>query len=101
MSNFNDILNNSLNFSFKYMIEYLKELIKPILFGFLGCVFFAFVFIKPELALIGLLSIPLFCYAFWRGYVITYALIMYSENYNNKQVLNNNLLQKKIGNFLF
>jgi len=63
-------------FSTKYMKQYLLALKKPAIAAVLGVILFATCLTQdPIFVVVALLSIPCFCYAFWRGYVITYALI--------------------------
>lgn len=82
------LLKLSLKFTKKYIFKYLLELIKPLVVAFVGVVLFSLCFINPILSFVSLLSVPCFCYAFWRGYVITYALIPCANSFikNNSVV---------------
>ncbi|MBQ8476296.1 hypothetical protein IJ531_04460 [bacterium] len=68
-------------FSKKYFVSYISELSKPIMAAILGILLLAVVFIDTKFILCGFLSIPCFCYAFWKGYVITYGLIPCAYNF--------------------
>ena len=62
-------------FSKKYMPSYLLTMTKPILCGILAILFLFISTINIKFIILGFLSIPLMCYAFWKGFVITYDLI--------------------------
>jgi len=76
-----EIIKNTLDFGFKYYKSYLTALFKPILTAFVGLVLLFLCFLNPILILVSLLSIPCLCWAFWRGFVITYALIPACDDY--------------------
>ena len=75
------LLKLSFKFTKRYILQYLLELKKPLIVAFIGFLLFLTCFIHPALALVALLSIPCFCYAFWKGYLITYALIPCADNF--------------------
>jgi len=83
------VIYKSIMFLSKYASSYLLSMIKPVIVGFLSLIFafitMALISLNPIFALLSLLSIPLFCYAFWRGYLITYALNIAGFDFlNNK-----------------
>lgn len=66
----------------RYLNEYFLLLLKPILIGVIGILSVFLAFITPELAIVSLfISIPCVCYAFWRGYLITYSLNIAACNF--------------------
>lgn len=74
MNNIKEYLNFGINFSKKYMSQYFRLLLQPILFGILAFLLLKITTQNPSLILLAFLSIPLVCYAFWKGYLITYTL---------------------------
>ncbi len=62
-------------FSKKYMASYLASLSKPIIAGILGFLLLGLIKIDAKFILLSFCSIPLTCYAFWKGYLFTYGLI--------------------------
>ena len=62
-------------FSKKYMAGYLGSLAKPIAAAILGFLLLGLIKIDTKFVLLSLCSIPLCCYAFWKGYLYTYGLI--------------------------
>ncbi len=81
------LLKLCFKFSKKYMMQYLSQLLKPIFIAVIGIAIFGisllltYYFGSPIFSFVALLSIPCICYAFWRGYVITYALIPCAEGF--------------------
>lgn len=84
MNNIKKYLNFGINFSKKYMLQYFKLLLQPILFGILAFLLLKITTQNPSLILLAILSIPLVCYAFWKGYLITYTLNFAAITYENK-----------------
>ena len=75
MDKFKEYLKCATEFAKKYFIQYFKLLIKPIIAGIIGLCAVGLSYIHPLLAIVSLLiSIPCTCYAFWKGYVVTYSL---------------------------
>lgn len=68
-------------FSKRYMQGYLSAIAKPVLFGILGVLLLSSCVFNVKFIICGFLSIPVFCWAFWRGYVITYGLIPCAHTY--------------------
>lgn len=83
MNNLSYYLNFGLDFLKKYTTQYFRALLVPITCGAFGCLIMINVASNPTIALLGLLSIPLFCYAFWKGYVATFALNKLALSYKN------------------
>lgn len=65
------LIKLSYKFTKKYTPQYVNLLAKPLIAVVMGIFFMIFIGVNP---LISLLSIPCFCYAFWRGFFTTYAL---------------------------
>ena len=79
------LLKLSTKFCKKYIREYINLLFKPVLIGIFGCLFIPLAAVHPALAILALIiSIPCTCYAFWRGFLITYALNIAALNYIKK-----------------
>lgn len=75
MNNINLHFNLGFKFFKKYCIQYFKMLLPLAIFLLTGIIFIALTKIQPIFGVLAILiSIPCLCYAFWRGYVITYAL---------------------------
>lgn len=74
MNNLSAYLNFGLKFFESYFVQYLTSLLIPLGFGVLGAMFLFLTMQNPAFIVLGLLSIPLVCYAFWRGYLVTYSL---------------------------
>jgi len=72
-------------FSQKYMVQYLTELKNPLIYFVLGIVLLFTIKISPIFALLAFLSIPLMCFGFWRGFVVTYALIPCAHDFIKEQ----------------
>lgn len=85
MNNFSNLLNFGFEFLKKYYSEYFRLLLKPLLYALFGVLIMVIIQQNPNIALLGLLSIPLFCYAFWKGYLITFALNYGAISYKNNQ----------------
>jgi len=71
-------------FSKKYTADYLTSLAKPILFAILGILFLIIGTMNIKFIILAFLSIPFTCYAFWKGYLITYGLIFCADDFINK-----------------
>lgn len=86
MEKLNLIIKLSFKFFAKYINDYIKATIKLVVLCILG---FALVplsyFGIPFALLTFFVTIPLFCYCFWRGYVITYALNYLAFEFLKKQ----------------
>ena len=105
MKNLKKILCKSISFLKLYLKDYLKLLIKPILIGLVGMLLLALCLLGPIGAIIALFSsIPCTCYAFWRGYLITYSLNYAVESYmrteNKVSIIDCYELTKKEGSKL-
>lgn len=83
MNNFSNLLNFGFEFSKKYSMQYFKLLLKPIALNVLGILIITIIQKFPSIALLGLITIPLFCYAFWKGYLATFALNYAAISYHN------------------
>lgn len=83
MNNLSYYLNFGLDFLKKYSTQYFRALLVPITCGAFGSLIMLNVVSNPSVALLGLLSIPLFCFAFWRGYVVTFALNKVALSFKN------------------
>ena len=68
-------------FSKRYMQGYLSEIAKPVLFGILGILMVLSATFNIKFIICGFLSIPVLCWAFWKGYVITYGLVSCAHTY--------------------
>ncbi|MBR1617373.1 hypothetical protein IJ670_04410 [bacterium] len=99
MEKTDNILILSYKFARKYIFQYLHELTKPIMLGVLGVIFFLAVTLQSALVLISLISIPLFCMAFWQGYVVTYRLIECADNFQQQKEIQ--LKETKVDNANF
>ena len=84
------LLKLCFKFSRKYLKQYLIALKRPFIAGIIGFFIFLFCMVNPFIAIFGLLSIPFLCYSFWKGYLITYALIPCADNFirENSQPFN-------------
>ena len=85
MNNFSNLLNFGFEFLKKYYSEYFRLLLKPFACALLGVLIMILIQQNPNIALLGLLSIPLFCYAFWKGYLATFALNYATISFKNSQ----------------
>ena len=86
MKKLNLILKLSFEFSAKYAYGYIKNILKYILIGMIGLIFLPLSLYNPIFALFALfITIPSFCYAFWKGYLITYALNYAALEYITKK----------------
>lgn len=86
MEKLNIIFKLSFKFFNKYMAEYYKAMIRVVVFAIAGFIFVPLSYVNPIFALLTLfVTIPLFCYSFWRGYVITYALNHLAFDFLKKQ----------------
>ena len=75
MSKINKYLRLSKKFAKKYTKEYLLLMAKPILVGLVGFMFVQFALKNPFfIFFVFLITFPCIFWAFWKGYVITYAL---------------------------
>lgn len=75
MNNFESHLKLGFEFYKKYCVEYFRALLLPITCALIGFLFVILTTLNPMFAFLALIiSIPATCFAFWRGYVITYAL---------------------------
>lgn len=75
MSKINKYLRLSKKFSKKYIKEYLTLMLKPIIIGLVGFTFVQIALKNPFFIIfVFLITFPCIFWAFWRGYVITYAL---------------------------
>lgn len=74
MKKMNILLKLSLKFAMKYLKGYLYSLVKPLCAFLGGVLVLVFCINIPQIALLGLLSLPLFFFGFWRGFMVTYAL---------------------------
>lgn len=83
MTNFSELLNFGFNFFKKYYVQYFRLLLLPLMFALLGILILMLIQQIPKLAFLGLLSIPFICCAFWRGYLVTYALNYAAISYKN------------------
>ena len=95
MEKINILLKLSFKFFQKYLLGYFKALLAPCLALFLGLILFIAVFFNRNLVLISFLSIPCFLFAFWRGFVVTYALNFASDDFINKTPLDFNYYVEK------
>lgn len=93
MTNLSSLLNSSFKFLKEYCSEYFKLLLKPLLCALFGILIMIIIQQNPNIALLGLISIPLFCYAFWNGYLITFAL-------NYAAILHKNNQKESLENFI-
>ena len=90
-----NILKLTYDFSKKYLAQYLYAMTKPILIGFLGLILFSTIFINRTYVIVALLSIPCLCYAFWRGFVVTYILCDCVNSYQKDEL--NRVMKKYLG----
>ena len=75
MKQINKVVSLSAEFTTKLAYEYIKSILKYVLIGIVGFIPVALSFVEPMFALLALVvTIPTFCFSFWRGYVVTYAL---------------------------
>ncbi|MBR3604465.1 MAG: hypothetical protein IKL52_00375 [Candidatus Gastranaerophilales bacterium] len=99
MNKFEEKLLPNKNFCRTYFPFYFKLLKKPVIIGSIGALSLALCLLGPIGALISLfISTPCLCYAFWQGYLITYALIYASEahSFNNEPNLSDCFEMTKI-----
>ena len=86
MSNINKYLKLSKNFAKKYIKEYLILMAKPIIIGLLGYMFVQLALKNPFFIIfVFLITFPCIFWAFWRGYVITYALNYAAYDFYNNE----------------
>ena len=71
---FDLVMNFAFKFAKEYWIEYFKAMLLPIGFGLVAALFVVLTLQNRNLFPLAILSIPMVCYVFWKGYVITYAL---------------------------
>ena len=96
MKNFDIFFKLAFKFSQKYLIQYLSELKNPFIYLIIGIAFLMTVKLGAAFALLALVSIPFMCYAIWRGYVVTYALIPCADDFIKNQSNDFNFYLKKI-----
>ena len=86
MNNLKEIFKTSGLFLQEYISQYLKLLSKPIIFGVVGACALGLCALGPIGGVISaFISIPCLCYAFWQGYLITYAINYAADSYVVKQ----------------
>ena len=84
----NPILKQSFDFLNKFAYEYIVSMLKFILIGVIGLIFVSLAKANPIFALCLLfITIPAFCYSFWKGYVVTYGLNFAALDYITKSPL--------------
>ena len=72
-------------FSQKYLVQYLAELKNPFIYLIIGIALLLTIKLGAVFAILALLSIPFICYAIWRGFVVTYALIPCADDFIKAQ----------------
>ena len=86
MSEINKYLKYSKKFSKKYIKEYLILMLKPIIVGLIGYMFVQLAMKNPFFIIfVFLITFPCIFWAFWRGYVITYALNYAAYDFYNDE----------------
>ena len=97
MKNILILFKLSFVFSKKYILQYIKNLILPIIVAILGIILLFTITIDTKFVFLSILSIPCFCFSFWKGYKITYELIPCAHNFiqNETRPLNCYSLNKK------
>ena len=76
------IFKLGLKFTQKYFKDYILVILKPVFIGFLSLFVLAVSLFNPYLSIIcALIMLPVFCYCFWKGYLITYALNYLAYNF--------------------
>ena len=85
MNNIDSYLKLGFEFYKKYCVEYFRSLLLPIACALVGILFVILTMQNPMFAFLAIIiSIPCICFAFWRGYVATYAMNFVAYDFYKK-----------------
>ena len=90
MNNINSYLKLGYEFLKKYCCEYFRMLLLPFACALIGILLVILTTINPMFGFLALIiGIPSICFAFWRGYIATYALNFMAYDFHKKNEMLN------------